>query len=305
VFARPTGTRRSLIDTEMQITLLNSMAGTDFRVQLDRYVELGLTQVDLKEEIWGNAVENLDAETAEKAAALLTERNLDVHCVSSSLGWTDITVGEDSWRTIQNGVLDRILRGARSLHPKYVRLLALRINAEESAPYRSAADVLTAHPWIPHAYADLVRRITDAGYLACVENEAEQCALRGPADVAAFFDALRPLIGGANCDFIWDVQNMWQMGTPPTLEVYRRLAGGLRLMHLKGGRSGSDGMLREASSLRDAAWPVRAILEAAQRDGSLQMICLNPSHGRRLPTYDVWATLCEDVAYVREILGQS
>jgi hypothetical protein len=288
----------------MQITILNSMAGRDFRLQLARCVELGLTQVDLKEEIWGAAVENLDAETAEKAAALLRERNLGVHCISSSLGWTDVSVGQDAWRATQNRVLDRILRITPFFNPKYIRLLGLRINAEQPSPYGSAAEVLAAHPWIAWAYSDLVRRITDAGCLACLENEAEHCALRAPEDVTVFFDALRPLIGSLKCDFVWDVQNMWQMGTPPTLEVYCQLAGGLRLMHLKGGRSGSAGTLVEATSLRNASWPVRAILEAAQRDGSLEVICLNPSHGRRPPAYDPWATLRDDVAYVREILQE-
>ena len=95
---------------------------------------------------------------------------------------------------------------------------------------------------------------------------------------------------------------MWQMGTFPTPEVYRRLRPLLAYYHLKGGQSepGSDA-LRWKSSLEDASWPVREITRQVVADGVSPVICLNGSHGARKPGYSYDEVLERDLAFATEI----
>ncbi len=286
----------------MDLTMLNSMAGSDFPVALDRHVALGLRFVDLKDGLWGQKVEDLNDEQSARAAGLIAERNLEVHCLSTALGWADANLGESAWRAGQEQLLQRVLRVAAILRPRYVRVLAVRIGTFENPGRCSYAEAVAAHPWLPAAYADLVRRINAAGFAACIENECKHCALARPEDVVAFFTALRPLLEGGVCDYIWDVQNMWQMGTFPTPAGFQILRPHLRLLHLKGGRADAQGNLAEASALRTASWPVLPILEEVRRAGAVSVICLNPSHGRRQPDYDIWRVAQDDVAFLRASL---
>ena len=69
--------------------MLNNMAGPDFPVALDRHAALGLRLVDLKDGLWGQKVEDLNDEQSTRAATLIGERNLEVHCLSTALGWAD------------------------------------------------------------------------------------------------------------------------------------------------------------------------------------------------------------------------
>lgn len=284
----------------MQLTMLNSMAGPDFPVALNRHVALGLRLVDLKDGLWGQKVEDLNDEQAARAAALIDERGLEVHCLSTALGWADANLGESVWRAGQEKLLQRVLQVAAILRPRYVRVLAVRAGTVEKPVRWSYAETIAGHPWLPAAYADLVRRIHAAGFATCIENEAKHCALATPEDVVAFFAALRPLVSGGVCDYIWDVQNMWQMGTFPTLAGLQVLRPYLRLLHLKGGRADAHGVLTEASALRTATWPVLQILEEVRRAGAVSVICLNPSHGKRQPDYDIWRVAQDDIAYLRE-----
>ena len=280
--------------------MLNNMAGPDFPVALDRHVALGLRLVDLKDGLWGQKVEDLNDEQSTRAAALVGERNLEVHCLSTALGWADANLGEKAWRAGQEQLLQRVLHVASILRPRYVRVLAIRIGTPEQPVRWSYGETVAAHPWLPAAYAELVRRINAAGFVACIENECKNCALATPEDVVAFFAALRSLVQGGACDYIWDVQNMWQMGTIPTLAACQKLRPCLRLLHLKGGRADAQGILAEASGLRTASWPVLPILEEIRRAGAVGVICLNPSHGKRRPDYDIWQVVRDDIAFLRE-----
>ena len=284
----------------MKLTMLNSMAGPDLPVALDRHVAMGLRLVDLKDGLWGQKVEDLNDEQSTQAAVLIRERHLDVHCLSTALGWADANLGEKDWRAGQEQLLQRVLQVAAILRPRYVRVLAVRIGTTELPVRWSYAETVAAHPWLPAAYADLVWRINAAGFASCIENECKHCALATSEDVAAFFAALRPLVREGVCDYVWDVQNMWQMGAFPTLAGYQTLRPFLRLLHLKGGRADARGVLTEASGLRTASWPVLPILEEIRRTGTVSVICLNPSHGKRHADYDVWRVVQDDIAYLRE-----
>lgn len=284
----------------MELTMLNSMAGKDFPVALDRHVALGLRLVDLKDGIWGKKVEELDPGEAARAAALVRERGLSVHCLSTGLGWNDASIGELAWKENEGRMLGQVLRSAEVLGPRYVRILAARDSGGGAASRSSFGQTIKANPWLAGAYADLVLRIADAGLVACIENEARNCALAAPEDVVDFFGFLRPLIGSTPCDYIWDVQNMWQMGTFPSLAGYEKMRPFVRSIHLKGGRAGTHQVLAEACGLRDASWPVLEIVREVRRVDRVEVICLNPSHGFRPPSYDVWGMVQDDIAFLRE-----
>ena len=286
----------------MELTMLSSMAGPDFPVALDRHVALGLRLVDLKDGLWGQKVEDINDGQAVHAAALIAERSLEVHCLSTALGWADVNLGERMWRAGQEQLLQRMLQVAAILQPRYVRVLAVRIGTNEQPVRWSYSETVAAHPWMLVAYADLVQRINAAGFAVCIENECKHCALASPEDVVAFFAALRPLIRDGVCDYIWDVQNMWQMGTFPSVSGYQALRPFLRLLHLKGGRADVNGILTEACGLRKASWPVLQILEEVRRAAEVSVICLNPSHGKRPLGYDIWQVVQDDIAFLRERL---
>jgi hypothetical protein len=93
---------------------------------------------------------------------------------------------------------------------------------------------------------------------------------------------------------------MWQMGTFPTVSACEEMRPLAASLHLKGGRSGPDGRLAEASSLREASWPVLPVLHKMLTDGRIESICLNPSHGARSGDYDIWQVALDDLAFLRE-----
>ena len=85
---------------------------------------------------------------------------------------------------------------------------------------------------------------------------------------------------------IYDVVNLWQMGSFPRVAGYRRLAPVIGMLHLKGGRSDRPGgALRWRSHLDDASWPLRPILSACIAERRSPVICLNPPHGADHPDY--------------------
>jgi hypothetical protein len=129
-------------------------------------------------------------------------------------------------------------------------------------------------------YAHAIDRLHAAEFQTTIENEVGQCILRTPSDVTALFDELGRR---EKVCFTYDVQNLWQMGTFPTMHVYEHLSGLVGYLHLKGGQCDeghSERTLRWRSSLAGASWPVAEITRRAVADGACPVICLNPSHGR-------------------------
>ncbi|MBC8104175.1 MAG: xylose isomerase, partial [Cytophagales bacterium] len=155
--------------------------------------------------------------------------------------------------------------------------------------------------WAIGVYRDWVDRIAAAGFGILVENEAQGCLLGSVAEIQMFFTALdRPV-----ARYTWDVQNLWQSGTFPSLEVYRHLRPLIGAVHLKGGRASEDGETLEwAASLDEASWPVLEIVRAVVEDGVAPYLCLNPSHGRKPASWNVWEVAQREVAFLRrEIEG--
>jgi len=277
----------------MKLSMLNMMVGDDFATALDRHVNLGIEILDLKESILGRAVEDLTVEDAREASRMLTERSLSVYCLSSQLGYRPLEMGEEKWIAEAFDCLDRILAVAHVLQPEVVRLLCA---SSPTSTGQSFMQVAAKHPWLVPAYRTIASRIAAEGFTPMAENEAVNCIVANPHDAVAFVEAVR---GDSGLRFIWDVQNMWQMGTYPdlaVLDVLRPVTAGL---HLKGGIADAKGELETASTLEDASWPVREIVNAVIASGSVAVICLNPSHGNRPPGYTMAAAVEADIRFLR------
>ncbi len=277
------------------LTMLNSMGG-DLPRSLDRHVELGFSLCDLKDRLFGKALEDLDDRELDELGQLLRARNLKVHCLSTSLGHVDLALGKAAWVSANDGILDRVLAAASLLDPTVIRVIAATDTTRRQGGSGNVRQEFERHPWLPAAYDAIISRINLAGFSAVVENEARDCIVTSPADVLDFFTALSP---GLRVRYTWDVQNMWEMGTAPSLEVLRALLPRLGMLHLKGGRAGPEGKLRTASSLAAATWPVMDIVRAAIEESDIEVICLNPSHGERASGYDTFAVAREDAHFLR------
>ena len=293
----------SMAKTQMaktQLTLLNSMAGHNFACALDRHVRWGLHWLDLKGAIFGKGVLQLSDAEAVHAAQLITARRLKVYCLSTSLFDADIEDGPDEFTTNHLGQLSRLLRIAEILQPRLIRLLAAHSSKRDQ--FSNSIDYIRArHPWILSLYGEAIDRLTNAGWQVTIENEARGCILAMPEEIIGFFDALERQ---AKISFTWDVQNLWQMGVFPTLDVYRQLKPLIGYYHLKGGRSDGGSNLVWASALEDASWPVLDITRQVVADGISPVICLNPSHGAARQGYNHADIAQRDLNFLRREMAE-
>ncbi len=287
--------------TKPSITMLNSMADRDFETALDRHVAWGLRHLDVKDSVFGKGVVDLDDAEAQRAAALIGARGLSVYCMSTQLFHGDVEVGETAFREAHLAPLERAISVAEVLRPNLFRLLSARTTGRAQLS-DSIAYLRDEHPWVIACYREAVERLAAAGLRVTIENECHANIFSTPTEVTDFFAELDC---GDAVNLTWDVQNMWQMGTVPTMDVYRGLRPLLAYYHLKGGQAepGSRS-LRWKSSLEDASWPVREITRQVVADGASPVICLNGSHGARKPGYSYDGVLERDLAFVRrEIAG--
>jgi hypothetical protein len=105
-------------------------------------------------------------------------------------------------------------------------------------------------------------------------------------------------------EFTWDVQNMWQAGTWPTVALYEELREVIGLVHLKGGQSATPGgPLRYRCALEESSYDVRGLVHAVVTAGRVQVICLNPPHGELRPGVNEADRLERDLAFARELVG--
>jgi len=286
----------------VRVTMLSSMAGGDFEEALERHAAWGIGMLDLKDGIFGKSVMDLTDEEAECAAAMIRDRGQETYCLSTGLFLDEVERGVEHFRARHLGRVGRAIEIARVLRPRFVRLLAA--STERRAELADSARYLRReHPWLLDLYREAIETITDAGFEVTVENEVGGCILSRPAEVAGFFDALgRP---HPAC-FTYDVQNLWQMGTVPTMEVYEELRPLIGYLHLKGGIAESGGTaLKWRSTLEDASWPVADIVRAVVRDGVSPVICLNWPHGAPKPDYDYEGLVERDLCYLRRIIEES
>lgn len=131
-----------------------------------------------------------------------------------------------------------------------------------------------------------------------IENEIAHSIFSTPREIREFFSALGMR---EKVSFTWDIANLWQMGTFPTLEVYAQLKEVIGYVHVKGGMRGDDNSFSWASTLKDASWPVFEIMQAVVRDGVSPVICLNPPHGGPKPGYDCNNITQRDLEFLKGI----
>ena len=281
------------------LTMLSSMAGPDFEQAFDRHVEWGLKVLDLKDGLFGKMVDQLTDAEAEAVAAAARKRGLPVYTVSTCLFGDDIEKGEAHFRERHLGGIRRAAAVAGILKAKQVRLLAA--GSSKRAEFRNCADYLARrHPWLIPMYAQAIDRLGD--FQVTIENEIGDTLFTCPKDVLDFFSALGRQ---HKCHFTWDVQNMWQVGTFPTMAVYEELKPLIGMLHVKGGRAEKPGgPLRWGASLADASWPVAEIVRAAVADGVSPVVCLNPSHGERGEGY-AWTAddYRRDIEFLKRVVS--
>jgi hypothetical protein len=280
-----------------KLTMLNAMAGNDFETAARRHAELGLRWLDLKDGLWGETINNLSIENARRAAAIARAHGLRVFCLSTAICDTELNAGEAAFRTRHLPTLDHVLRLADILEPGHIRLISARLTPFPSSE-STLATVERDFPWTFGVYREMVDRIAGSGRRVLIENETGNVIFNRPEAIRRFFERLeRP----GKAYYTWDVQNLWQTGVFPSLTVYHQLKPIIGCIHLKGGRSEGDGRtLVHASSLEEASWPVVDIMRVALADGVAPFICLNPSHGKQPPGFNVWEVAQRDVAFLRK-----
>ncbi|MCC7355773.1 MAG: sugar phosphate isomerase/epimerase [Anaerolineae bacterium] len=279
--------------------MLSSMAGKDFAHALDQHQAWNLKVLDLKDGIFGKSVTDLTDGEARHAADLINRRGLSVYCLSTMLFAGVLESGPEIFQREHLDRLDRVIAISAILRPALVRLLSPE--TEKRAEFgNSIRYIAREHPWLLRMYAEAIHRLKRAGFPVTIENEVGNNVFSTPEEVVDLFAALgyRDEVG-----FTWDVQNLWQMGPYPTMEVYQRLKGVIRYYHLKGGQHGPDSLaLQWRTSLEDASWPVIEITRQVVADGVSPVICLNPPHGKPKEGYDYSDLVKRDLDFVRRVI---
>ncbi len=277
--------------------MLSSMAGGDFEQACRRHAGLGLRWLDIKDGLWRENINLVSLDNARRAADVARAHGLRVFCFSTALCETELNVGAAAFRARHLPTLDHVLRVADILQPGHIRLISARLKPFPVGESPIAV-VEREHPWAFDVYREMMDRITGSGRRALIENETGNVIFNRPEGILRFFERLeRP----DKVHYAWDVQNLWQTGVVPTLEVYRQLNPVIGCLHLKGGRTEGDGQnLVYASSLEDASWPVADIVGAAVADGVAPFLRLNPSHGKKPPGYDGGQVTQSDIAFLRQ-----
>ena len=261
-----------------RISILADIAGQDLEQVVKELPEFGIELIDLKRGVFGHAIESLDDTARNRLAALLEQSSVENYSFSSNVGYVNIsTMTETEFRTHLNDGVSNMLKSLRVVRPTMIRLLACSF--DNRAEWDNSNEFLERHaPWVYSAYDEAIARINDAGIIATIENEPNTI-FSNPTETIGFFDRLarREKVG-----FTWDIQNMWQSGSFPTVESYRLLKPIINYVHTKGGRGSEEApnLLTWRSSLEDASWPVREILAEVLTDNPDAVICVNTSHGK-------------------------
>ena len=285
---------------QTQITMLNNMASSNFTEALDRHVEWGIEVLDLKAGIFDKKLIDLTIDEAKKATSEISHRELKTYCFSSLLFSGALEDGKDAFRQKNLDPLDHLLEIASILQPSVIRLL---VPETEKRPQldNAVSYVQENHGWIFDLYLEAIELVNKAGFETTIESELGGCIFSTPEEVRDFFSILNT----QKVSFTWDAQNLWQMGTFPSIEVYEKLKPLIGYVHLKGGKT--EGDKRElvwAAPLEEASWPVEEIVRKIVKDGVSPVLCLNGSHGRKPPGYDFRLVAQRDLKYITRIVAE-
>jgi sugar phosphate isomerase/epimerase len=285
----------------VELTILNSMAGREIESALDQHMAWGLRLLDLKDAIFGKGLIDLTDSEAAHAADLIHSRKLTVYNLSTMFFFADVDHGEAWFRCQYLDRLDRLLEIAAILRPTLIRLLGAEIGQRRTID-NAIAYLTQRHPWLIAHYQEAVDRIAAAGYQTTIENETGNCIFSTPTEVNEFFTLLDRQDQAC---FTWDVQNMWELGTFPSLAVYQQLKAYIGYFHVKGGQADSaSSALRWRSALDDASWPVTAITQQVVADNISPVICLNPPHGAVKAGYDYTDLTGRDLQFLRQTIAE-
>lgn len=276
-----------------ELTLLNSMAGNDIAAAITRQQDWGIRCLDLKDHLFGRGIADLDAEQGHALATLITAAGMRVHTASTGIGYGVVEQGETAFRATFDPQIERMCALVPILRPTQVRLLAAK-TTQRALLCDAIAYLRSEHAWIINWYREAVDRLAATGVAVVIENEIGDCCVSRPQEALDLLAAIdRPQLR-----LIWDIVNLWQLGTYPSVAVYRQLAPVIGMVHIKGGRSEiPGGRLRWRSSLADASWPVRAIVAEILADRITPVLCLNPPHGEAHPDFTV--DYAADLAFLR------
>jgi hypothetical protein len=284
-----------------RIAMLNSMGDLDFEKSLKQQSAWGITDLDLKDSIFGKSIIELNEEQTNRAAQLINKYNMKVYCLSTTLFHDDLNKGETQFAVDNLNKISQTLSIARILKPRFIRLLPAKL-ANRKEVSDSIVHVKKAFPWLFNQYRQAIAMIKDAGFEVTIENEVFGCIFGSVREILGFSDELGDEYGAS---FTWDIQNLWQSGTFPSLNIYHQLKPLINYVHVKGGiKSQSSNELEWASALEDASWPVKEIIAEVIRDGLSPVICINPSHGKRRENIDYQNVTAKDVAFLKSIINQ-
>ena len=85
--------------------------------------------------------------------------------------------------------MDRLVEAARTLKPRFVRLLGARTRTPQETRARMLAGDSKLE-WLFALYREAIDRIDDAGFVTTIENETNGCILCDGETVRAFFERL-------------------------------------------------------------------------------------------------------------------
>lgn len=281
----------------VKITILNDIVHSDFLTSLDIQKSWGIEVLDLRNHIFGKSFLDLREVEMELAVQSIAEREMSVYCLSSGLFFDEVEKGEAYFRDYHLGQVDRLIQAANHLKPNVVRLLSActekRTSVKDSISYISKQ-----YSWLFDVYREAIDRIHAAGHHVTIENEVRGCILSTPKEIMDFFQILNR---EDKASFTFDVQNLWKMGTFPTMDVYHQLSYLIGYYHLKGGKAADDSReLVWSSSLEDASWPVVEMTTALVEDGRSSVICLNPSHGEIMAGYSYEGIHLRNLNFLRD-----
>lgn len=280
----------------VRLSMLNEMAGTNFEDSLQVQKSWGITDLDLKYDVYpGKQITELTKEQAQAAKLLSLDMGFEVCCLSTNLFYDEVGLGEAHFEENHLGPVSHVLELAEIFKPRFIRLLSPYCEAPKGlSPVGYLQD---SCPWIFDQFKKAIDQINAAGFEAVIENEVHHCVFSTPDEMVIFFEIINKT---EQVGLIWDIGNQWQMGSFPTLDDYQKLKHLIKYVHLKGGMANKgDDTLTWAGALEHTPWPVIGLVEQVIKDNLSPVICLNPPHGNVKTGYDMNNLVKRDIDFLR------
>src|SRR5258708_39121476 len=92
---------------DVDLTALNFMGSRDFDAAVEQFARWGLRWMDVRGEVYGKSIAELDHETTSRAATALQRAGLRTYCLSTRIFDDHAERGQDAVRTEHPAALDR------------------------------------------------------------------------------------------------------------------------------------------------------------------------------------------------------